>query len=448
MEMTERRRYSIIFIGAGNVATHLAKALAQHHDIRQILARNATHAADLAMQTGAHPIVDIEALDLDVDIIIMAVSDDALVDIIASIQEHHRNDSKRLARITWLHTAGSVSVDVFDPISPLHGVLYPMQTFNKNLPVDIYTVPFFIEGSTSEVECQIKTLANQISANVSCLNSEDRLRLHAAAVLSCNMVTYLWSLAQSTLENIGLDFNIMQPLIQATLDKTRQVSPVEGMTGPARRGDVKTIQKHVNVLAPDIADIYSELSKRIFSIYHPSHSYNMSRINYDLTRIKGFVFDIDGVLSPSTIPMGDDGTPKRMVNIKDGYAIQLAVKHGYHIAIISGGAGEALKLRFSSLGIKDIYLKASTKLEIFKEWLQNNGLKPDEVIYFGDDVPDMQCMQACGLAVAPADAADDAKDMAGYISPYNGGYGVARDVIEQVMRCQGKWLNGDTAFGW
>lgn len=174
----------------------------------------------------------------------------------------------------------------------------------------------------------------------------------------------------------------------------------------------------------------------------------MSAINYDLSKIKAFVFDVDGVLSPSVIPLSKDGTPMRMANIKDGYAIQLAMKSGYKMAIITGGDSESVKIRFSALGIKDIYLKASEKLKIFLSWMKDNNLKPEEVIYMGDDIPDLKCMRACGLPCAPRDAAWEARETALYVSTFDGGYGCARDVIEQVMKAQSKWMMEANAFGW
>lgn len=173
----------------------------------------------------------------------------------------------------------------------------------------------------------------------------------------------------------------------------------------------------------------------------------MSRIDYDLTRIKGIAFDIDGVLSPNTVPLAADGTPCRMVNIKDGYALKLAVKRGYRLAIISGASGEALERRFANLGIGDVYLITGAKLPYFKEWMARYGLSPEEVAFVGDDIPDSDCMRMAGLSVAPADATDDIIEIAGYVSPVNGGQGVARDLLEQVMRVQGTWPATAEAFG-
>ena len=174
----------------------------------------------------------------------------------------------------------------------------------------------------------------------------------------------------------------------------------------------------------------------------------MSGINYDLKKIRGLVFDVDGVLSPSTIPMAVDGTPMRMINIKDGYALQLAVKAGIKIAIITGADSKAIKVRYNGLGIDDVYLKASRKVPLMAEWMTSNDLSADEVAYVGDDIPDYEAMKLAGLKIAPRDAAVEIKALADYVSPCDGGYGVARDVLEQILRAQGVWMFDEKAFGW
>ena len=173
----------------------------------------------------------------------------------------------------------------------------------------------------------------------------------------------------------------------------------------------------------------------------------MSSINYDLTRIKAFVFDVDGVLSREVIPLSPDGDPMRTVNIKDGYALQLAVKKGYHVAIITGAYTKAVRVRFSRLGITHIYLKSAIKIRDYQDFLSKTGVQPEEVMYAGDDIPDYEVMQLAGLPVAPADAAPEIKQIAKYISSRKGGEGVARDVIEQTLKAQGNWM-GQEAFGW
>lgn len=173
----------------------------------------------------------------------------------------------------------------------------------------------------------------------------------------------------------------------------------------------------------------------------------MSSINYDLSKIKTFIFDVDGVLSGDSIPLGHDGEPMRMVNIKDGYALNLAGRSGYGMAIITGGNSEAVRLRFARLGIKDIYMKSSTKMIDFEDYIKKTGYKMEEIVYVGDDLPDYQIMTKVGLSVAPADAVPEIKGIAKYISHKKGGDGVARDIIEQVMKTQGTWMT-DQAFGW
>lgn len=174
----------------------------------------------------------------------------------------------------------------------------------------------------------------------------------------------------------------------------------------------------------------------------------MSAIDYDLKKIRAFAFDVDGVLSPSTIPMSDDGMPMRMLNIKDGYALQLAVKCGYRIAIITGGRSDAIVKRYNALGIRDIYQGCAHKLDVFLEWISENNLKPEEVLYMGDDIPDLQVMRHAGLPCSPFDACWEAKQTSVYVSKITGGYGCVRDVVEQVMKAHDDWMREDKAFGW
>ena len=173
----------------------------------------------------------------------------------------------------------------------------------------------------------------------------------------------------------------------------------------------------------------------------------MSNINYDLTNIKAFLFDVDGVLSSDCIPLAANGDPLRTVNIKDGYALQLAVKQGYHVGIITGAYTENIRIRFERLGVQHIYLNSSVKLIDYERFLKKTGLKDEEIAFVGDDIPDYGIMKRVGLPVAPASAAPEIKELAKYISTKNGGEGVARDIIEQTMKAQGKWMR-DNAFGW
>ena len=171
-------------------------------------------------------------------------------------------------------------------------------------------------------------------------------------------------------------------------------------------------------------------------------------IPYDLSKIKAVIFDVDGVLSAQTIQLSPDGDPLRTVNIKDGYAIQLAVKQGLKIAIITGAYTENIKVRYERLGVPDIYLRSAVKIHVYRDYLQKYGLTDEEVMYMGDDIPDYEIMKRVGCPVCPKDACSDIRQLSIYVSDYQGGHGCGRDVIEQVLRAQGKWLENEKAFGW
>lgn len=172
-------------------------------------------------------------------------------------------------------------------------------------------------------------------------------------------------------------------------------------------------------------------------------------INYDLRKIRALVFDVDGVLSANNVLLlNSSGQPTRTANIKDGYAIHHAVRMGMELAIISGGRCETVQARYELLGLRHVYMGVSVKKDCFEEWMRMTGVQPEEVLYMGDDIPDYEVMQRCGCPVCPADAAPEIKEISIYVSPYNGGHGCVRDVIEQVMRAQGTWMTTAEAFGW
>lgn len=167
----------------------------------------------------------------------------------------------------------------------------------------------------------------------------------------------------------------------------------------------------------------------------------------DLQKIKAFIFDIDGVLSGQTISLDNSGNPMRTVNIRDGYSLQLAVKKGYKIAVISGGNSEPFRKRLESLGITNVFLNCPDKLKVYTDYLESEGLVAEEILYMGDDIPDLEVMKKTGVAVCPADADSEIKQISCYISDKRGGEGCVRDIIEQVLRLHGKWLNHD-AYTW
>lgn len=173
----------------------------------------------------------------------------------------------------------------------------------------------------------------------------------------------------------------------------------------------------------------------------------MTNFKEGLQKVKAFAFDVDGVLSSPEVYLHPTGELMRSMNTKDGYALQYAVKRGYPIAIITGGNTESVALRFRGLGITDIYLASSSKTEHLDDFLFKYGLKPEEVLYMGDDLPDYEVMQKVGVPCCPADAVEEIKSVAQYISPFGGGKGCARDVIEQVLRLHGRWMDGQS-FTW
>lgn len=174
----------------------------------------------------------------------------------------------------------------------------------------------------------------------------------------------------------------------------------------------------------------------------------MSRIDYRLNIIKGIAFDMDGVLSASTVSVREDGTLQRHSNVKDGYALQHAIRQGLKIAVVSGANDESMLPAYRSLGLTDIYFRCYDKEAKMAEWMKMHGLTREQVVFVGDDIPDIPAMHMAGLAAVPHDASVEAKQEAGYISPFNGGQGVARDIISQVMIAKGLWLNAPDAFKW
>ncbi len=159
--------------------------------------------------------------------------------------------------------------------------------------------------------------------------------------------------------------------------------------------------------------------------------------------IKLFVFDIDGVLTDGTLILLDNGEMARTMNIKDGYGLQLAVKKGYDVLIISGGNSNAVKVRLQKLGIDNIFLSVKNKKELLAKYIAENNYDLQQVLYMGDDVPDVLVMQTVGVACAPTDAVEEIKSIAHYISPIAGGKGCVRDVIEKVLKLNNDWNDTD-----
>jgi len=214
---------------------------------------------------------------------------------------------------------------------------------------------------------------------------------------------------------------------------------------------LKPTVSHIETMSANIWNIFeTRILLGISIITKRKGKIAMSTINYDLKKIKALVFDVDGVLSANVIPMSSEGEPLRTVNIKDGYSLHLAAKQGVLLGIITGGRTEAVRKRFTSLGFDDgnIYMGSSVKIHDYRDFRDRHGLKDEEILYVGDDIPDLEVMRECGLPCCPKDAVPEVKAVARYISYAEGGYGCGRDIVEQVLKVQGLWLADEKAFGW
>jgi 3-deoxy-D-manno-octulosonate 8-phosphate phosphatase (KDO 8-P phosphatase) len=166
-----------------------------------------------------------------------------------------------------------------------------------------------------------------------------------------------------------------------------------------------------------------------------------------LSQITTFIFDFDGVMTDGTVFCDFEGHPLRATNVKDGYALQLASKLGYHVAVISGAVCPSTIVRMNSLGVTDVFTGIPDKVVKLDEYMKENGLKPDEIVFMGDDIPDLRVMQRVGLPACPADAVPEVKAISKFVSECPGGKGAVRDVIERVLKVQGKWMTAE-AYAW
>ena len=173
----------------------------------------------------------------------------------------------------------------------------------------------------------------------------------------------------------------------------------------------------------------------------------MNELNEILSHITTFIFDFDGVMTDGTVFCDFEGHPLRATNVKDGYALQLATKLGYNVAVISGAVCPSMIVRMNSLGVTDVFTGIPNKVLKLNEYMQEKGLKSEEIIFMGDDIPDLNVMQLVGLPACPADAVPEVQKISKFISERFGGKGAVRDVIERVLKVQGKWMTAE-AYAW
>ncbi len=248
---------TITLIGAGRVAFHLGQYLAGHgFDILQVYSRTLGSAKKLAEKLDAEPVDDILKIRSDAGLYIFAVVDDAIETLSRKVDT---------GRGIAVHTSGSVPMEVLKPASQHFGVLYPLQSFSHGRDVDFKTIPLCVEASDPQTEKSLTALAGKLSDNVRMINSNQRARIHLAAVFASNFSNLMYLMADDLLREAGVDFNILLPLISETAARIRDHQPARVQTGPARRNDVETLRKHLDLLrdTPNRAEIYHLLSMYI-----------------------------------------------------------------------------------------------------------------------------------------------------------------------------------------
>lgn len=248
---------TVVFIGSGNLATRLSLEMYRTGmNIAQIYSRTKESACQLAGQLNCLWTTDLLEIRTDADLYIFSLKDTALSDVISQIPAN---------KGLWVHTAGSMPMDVFEGYTERYGVLYPLQTFSKGREVSFDEIPFFLEAYRDEDLGILEKVASALTNQVMPLSSEKRKKLHLAAVFACNFTNHMYALAGKILEEEGLSSKILLPLIDETAAKVHTLHPLAAQTGPAIRYDENVINKHLSILAePDMKEIYKLLSKSIY----------------------------------------------------------------------------------------------------------------------------------------------------------------------------------------
>ncbi len=249
-------KWRVVLIGSGNVATSLALALNGKCHLVQVYSRSMASAEALASRVGAQATNDLSQIVTDADIYVISVVDDAITRVLEACPARGG---------LWVHTSGSTSIDVFKGKRTRYGVLYPMQSFSKSCPARMHEVHIFIEGCDSCATQEVKDLAMLLTNNVHEITSRERERLHVAAVFACNFANHMFTLSSEVLDEAGIPFDAMLPLIKTTIAKLDNLTPTQSQTGPAARGDVNVIERHLQSLSGDKHDIYRLLSQSILN---------------------------------------------------------------------------------------------------------------------------------------------------------------------------------------
>lgn len=246
----------IVFVGAGNLATRLSLEMYRvGMSIKQVYSQTAESARTLAGKLGCPWTISPEAIISDADLYVFSLKDAVLADVIASIKPNEG---------LWVHTAGSMPMQIFEEHAKRYGVLYPLQTFSKNRPVNFNIIPFFLEANTQADANILKKIACALSEKVSFLSSDKRRSLHLAAVFACNFTNHIYTLAGKILEEEHIPVDVLLPLIDETAAKIHTMKPAEAQTGPAIRYDENVINKHLAMLTdPDMKAVYQLISRSI-----------------------------------------------------------------------------------------------------------------------------------------------------------------------------------------
>ena len=253
----------IVLIGAGNVATHLGKALqGAGFDIRQVYSRTEASASALGHLLSTPYTLSLDEVCTDADLYIVALKDSVLQELLPQIVIGRE-------KALFVHTAGSMPMQVWEGHALRYGVLYPMQTFSKQREVCFEEVPFFVEANVQDDLEALKALAGRISPKVHEATSEQRKYLHIAAVFACNFSNHMYALCGHLLEKHGIPFDVMLPLIDETARKVHELPPADAQTGPAIRYDVNVIDRHLEMLSdePEMQDLYEKISKSIYKTH-------------------------------------------------------------------------------------------------------------------------------------------------------------------------------------
>jgi predicted short-subunit dehydrogenase-like oxidoreductase (DUF2520 family) len=251
----------IVILGAGNVATHLTRVLLKEgYNICQIYSRTVESARELGLKTGVHYTNSIDQLYREADVYIFALSDTAIAPLAKKIHLKHNP--------LLVHTAGSVSLDVFKESSNNYAVLYPLQTFSKNREIDFSNIPICVDANNKKNLKIVEAIASSISLKVTQMSDDERKQVHLAAVFACNFTNYMYSLSEEILNKKNIDFNLLKPLIEETASKIHDLSPLKAQTGPAIRNDKPTMNKHKELLENDndLKKLYTFISNNIIKL--------------------------------------------------------------------------------------------------------------------------------------------------------------------------------------